>query len=272
MHATPHAPRAGTQSLRRAILLLREISTRQSGGFTLTELATQCGLDRSTTHRMLDCLTHEGLVSRPPGTRSYLLGPTVFELGLAAARRFDPSSACGAALRRLRDRTGDTVFLNVRSGHDAVCVGRIDGDAPPKALLIVVGARRSLVTSAGGAAMIVALPPPERRRVVRACLANLRRADAAHRAGITRMLQRSEAAGYGFNYDDITPGIAAIGVPIFDDEGVPVAAISVAAATRRLDERRRAKVLDLVAPEAAKLRGRLYPRLAAGPAGDPSGG
>ncbi len=45
------SPRPGTQSLRRAALLLRELSTRQSGSWTLTELATQCGLDRSTTHR-----------------------------------------------------------------------------------------------------------------------------------------------------------------------------------------------------------------------------
>ena len=41
------SPRPGTQSLRRAALLLRELSTRQSGSWTLTELATQCGLDRT---------------------------------------------------------------------------------------------------------------------------------------------------------------------------------------------------------------------------------
>lgn len=268
MIPTNRPPRAGTQSLRRAVLLLREISTRHSGGWTLTELATQCGLDRTTTHRMLEALTREGLVSRPPGTLKYLLGPMAFELGLAAARRFDPRAACAPALKRLRDRTGDTVFLNVRSGLDAVCVERLDGDNPSNALLIDVGARRSLVTSAGGAAIVVALPPAERTRVVRACLASLRRAGAAHRAGILRMLQRSEAAGHGLNFDDIAPGIAAIGVPILDDDGAPVAAISVAAATKRLDERRRAKILDLLAPEAARLRGRLEPRVVAD---DPAG-
>jgi DNA-binding IclR family transcriptional regulator len=251
------SPRPGTQSLRRAALLLRELSTRQSGSWTLTELATQCGLDRTTTHRMLEALTREGLVSRPEGTRSYLLGPVVFELGLAAARRFDPRLACATQLRRLRDRTGDTVFLNLRSGLDSVCIERLDGDAAPKALLVDVGARRSMVATAGGVAMIMALSPVERRRVTRACLGALRRADASHREGIARMLQRSEAAGYGLNCDDITPGISAIGVPILDERGTPFAAISVAAATKRLDERRRGKILDLIVPEAAKLHGRL---------------
>jgi DNA-binding IclR family transcriptional regulator len=253
------APRPGTQSLRRAALLLRELSTRQSGGWTLTELATQCGLDRTTTHRMLEAMTREGLVHRPEGTRNYLLGPVVFELGLAAARRFDPRIACAAQLRRLRDRTSDTVFLNLRSGLDTVCFERLDGDAAPRALLVVVGARRTMVATAGGVAMIMAMPPLERRRVVRACLSALRRADAAHREGIARMLQRSEAAGYGLNCDDITPGISAVGVAILDERGTPFAAISVAATTKRLDERRCAKILDLIVPEAAKLRGKLAP-------------
>lgn len=268
MTSTQRTPRAGTQSLRRASLLLRELSTRQAGGWTLTELATQCGLDRTTTHRMLDALTREGLVSRPAGTRVYVLGPMVFELGLAAARRFDPREACAPHLRRLRDRTGDTVFLNVRSGLDTVCIERLDGDAAPKALLVDVGARRTLVATAAGAAMIMAMPPVERRRVTRACLAALRRSDAGHRAGIARMLQRSEAAGYGLNCDDITPGISAIGVPILDAEGTPVGAISVATTTKRLDERRRAKILDLLVPEAAKLHGRLFAASRAGTSGD----
>ena len=253
---TNRLPRPGTQSLRRASLLLRELSTRLAGGWTLTELATQCGLDRTTTHRMLDSLTREGLVSRPEGTRTYVLGPATFELGLAAARRFDPRGGCAQQLRRLCDRTGDTVFLNVRSGLDTVCIERLDGDAAPKALLVSVGARRTLVATAGGVAVIMALPLAERQRVTRACLAALRRSDAGHREGIGRMLKRSEGAGYGLNCDDITPGISAIGVPILDAQGTPIAAISVASTTKRLGEHRRAKILDMLVREAAKLQGR----------------
>ena len=126
--------------------------------------------DAETRHMWTSAsaLTREGIVSRPEGTRSYLLGPVVFELGLAAARRFDPRAACERTLRRLRDRTGDTVFLNFRSGLDTVCIERLDGDAAPKALLVDVGARRSMVATAGGVAMLMALPPVERRRVTRA--------------------------------------------------------------------------------------------------------
>ena len=257
MRRTPDRPRAGTQSLRRAVSLLRELSTRLTGGWTLTELARQCELDRTTAHRMLDGLMREGLVSRHEPTRKYVLGPMAFELGLAAAPRFDPRAACEPHLRRLCERVDDTIFLSVRSGSDTVCVDRREGHIALKALVIDVGARRSLVATAGGIAVLLALAPTERRRLVTSCINRLRPADAAHRAGIRRMLERSEAAGYGLNCDDITPGVSAIGVAILDRAGAPVAAITVASTSQHLDEPRRRKVLDLVAREAAAMRGRV---------------
>ena len=252
-------PRQGTQSLQRAALLLRELSTRLSGGWTLTELATQCQLDRTTTHRMLDCLTREGLVSRQSRTRTYLLGPLAFELGLAAAPRFDLRIHCGESLQRLCERTGETVFLNALSGTDTVCLDRREGLVALKALVVEVGARRAVVASAGGAAILLALPGVERRRLVRTCLARLRRADAAHRAGIERMLARSEAAGFGFNCDDIIPGISAVAVPVIEGAGRPIAAITLATTSDRLDERRRRKMLDLLHAEAEKLGHSMHP-------------
>ncbi len=64
-------------------------------------------------------------------------------------------------------------------------------------------------------------------------------------------------ATQSFHECGVIGGISAIGVPILDEHGTPFAAISVAAATKRLDERRRTKILDLIVSEAAKLHGRL---------------
>ncbi|MGE0804953.1 MAG: IclR family transcriptional regulator [Burkholderiaceae bacterium] len=250
------ATRRGTQSLERAIGLLRELSTRLTGGWTLTELATQCGLDRGTAHRMLDCLIREGLVIRQPLNRGYLLGPLAFELGLAASARFDPRTACGPSLRLLVERSGETAFLNLRSGRDTVCVDRSDGPQTLKALAVEIGARRSLVASAAGVAILMALPAAERRVLTQSSLAHLRRADAAHRAGIGRMLRESEAAGYAVNRDHIIPGITAIAVPIGDRDGRPVAALTLAGISQRLNERRCGKLIGILAAEAEKIAAR----------------
>ncbi|MBL0290910.1 MAG: hypothetical protein IPQ15_09650 [Betaproteobacteria bacterium] len=139
-----------------------------------------------------------------------------------------------------------------------MCVDRREGGITLKALVVGVGARRSLVATAGGVAMLIALPSAERKRIAAECLARLRRSDTAHLDGIAQMLERSESVGYGFNCDDITPGISAIGVSMLN-RGRAGWRDNGGGDLERFDERRRRKVLDMLLPEVAKLRGRLLP-------------
>ena len=76
----------GTQSIERALLLLREIAAHNRTGSRLLDLATRTSLQRPTVHRMLKCLAHEGMVQQDPDTHRYYLGSMAFELGLTAAR------------------------------------------------------------------------------------------------------------------------------------------------------------------------------------------
>ena len=162
----------GTQSIERAVALLREISARGHFGWRLTDLADRCSLSKGTTHRMLMCLVRERLVKQRPNDRHYLPGPMLFELGLSlpelsALQNKAKSLACGAGKRR-----PSAAFLFFRSGDDFVCAER-EGSTDLKALTIFPGTRRPLATSAGGAAMLLDLPVPEARATARRNLASL---------------------------------------------------------------------------------------------------
>ncbi|QYY34008.1 helix-turn-helix domain-containing protein (plasmid) [Cupriavidus pinatubonensis] len=54
--------RSGTQSIQRAVLILRELASRDMAGWALHDLAARCGLDRATVHRIFKCLIGDGLV------------------------------------------------------------------------------------------------------------------------------------------------------------------------------------------------------------------
>src|SRR5215475_8259727 len=108
----------GTQSIERALLLLREIAAHNRGGSRLLDLATRTGLQRPTVHRMLKCLASENMVQQDGDTHRYYLGSMVFELGLTATPRFNLREMCHPALARIAEATGDTVFLTQRSGLD----------------------------------------------------------------------------------------------------------------------------------------------------------
>src|SRR5574342_23026 len=106
----------GTQSIERALTLLREIAAHNRGGSRLLDLSTRTGLQRPTVHRMLKCLVAEGMVQQDADSHRYYLGSMVFELGLTAAPRFNLREICHPALARIADATGETVFLTQRSG------------------------------------------------------------------------------------------------------------------------------------------------------------
>ena len=77
----------------------------------------------------------------------------------------------------------------------------------------------------------------------------------AREIAVRRMLRRSAELGYGLNFEDIIPGIAALGVPILS-RGMPVASLSLATTRAALDDGgRRAVLLDRLRREASKIEG-----------------
>ena len=144
----------GTQSIERALTLLREIAAHNRGGSRLLDLATRTALQRPTVHRMLKCLASESMVQQDPDTHRYFLGPMVFELGLTAAPRFNLREICHPALTRIAEATGDTVFLTHRSGLDSVCLDRREGTFPIKTFTLEIGMRRPLGVGTGSLAIL----------------------------------------------------------------------------------------------------------------------
>lgn len=245
----------GTQSLRRAVGLLRILSTHLVTGWRLSDLAERTGLDHATVHRMLAGLTAERFVTRVEDTRRYTLGPLAFELGIASSRYFALDHVAAERLKKLAAETRDIVFLNVRSGLDSVCIARYESHNALKAYAVEVGTRKPLILSAGGVAMIVQMPQVEQAEVERESLAAI---SESRQAAIRRMLRRSQRLGYGFNSEDLIPGIAAIGVAVHGPNGSPLASISIASPRDNLPKDRRLRLLERMREEADLLASQLH--------------
>ena len=104
----------GTQSLDRAVRLLREIAARAESGARLTDLIAATGFTKGTSRRLLAAMIREKLLEQDPRTRRYFLGPETFALGTVAADRFGPlhlrrGDASRAATQSLAKYSGDAV-------------------------------------------------------------------------------------------------------------------------------------------------------------------
>lgn len=214
--------------------LLRALSTAPVEGLRISDLVLATGLDRAKVDRIVRALCAEGLATRRRGEARYVLGPLTFELGLAASRQFPLAQIASESMERIASLTGDTCFLMVRSGQDAVCVDRREGNFPVKALTINVGDRRPLGAAAASLAMLMHLAEDEREAYIAANAERIRHYGMLTADVVRSMLARALDLGFALNHDNIVPEVSAVGVAIPARFGPPFAALSVSAVTSRM--------------------------------------
>ena len=220
----PETVRSGTQSIDRAARVLRNLAARGAVGWRLLDLADHCGLDRSTTHRILGGLLRARLAAQRDDRR-YVAGPLLFELGVSLRNHAAFQEACKAPLARLAKTLNGVAIVSLRSDDEFVCIAR-EGKALP-AMTIEVGTRRPLITSVSGAAIVVALPRAEARRIVAANLRELSRFDAQRLRSLRMMMRESEAAGYGISLGRVVANIGAVGFAVRIASGEPIGSVAI---------------------------------------------
>ena len=246
----------GTQSIERALMLLREIAAHNRGGSRLLDLATRTGLQRPTVHRMLKCLATENMVQQDGDTHRYFLGSMAFELGLTAAPRFNLREICHPALTRIAEATGDTVFLTHRSGLDSVCLDRREGTFPIKTFTLEIGMRRPLGVGTGSLAILSALPEDEIQRVVTANGPRLPEY-GLNSGALLGQVKRSQKLGFAMREVPGLAGVRSVGQPLRNQSGVAFAAISVSTIASRMSEKRAAEVAQLLKGESRQIERQL---------------
>jgi DNA-binding IclR family transcriptional regulator len=134
----------GAQSIDRAIGLLQLIAAHHAQGMALRELVAATGLDRTTVYRIASSLVRAGLVSRDAGSGAYALGVEAMALGLTSMQRAPLLAACVPAMKALARRSGEPVFLVVRSGDYSQCLHMEQGRLPIRGFAETVGNMRLL--------------------------------------------------------------------------------------------------------------------------------
>jgi len=220
--------------LHRAFSILRFLATKGSRGGALTDIARHVELPHPTTHRLLHQLISEGMVTQLDSERRYALGSLAFELGLSAAQQFDIRSLCRPILQRLALDAGDTAYLVLRSGPEAVCVDLQEGPTPIRVITLQVGSRRPLGVGAGGMALLAALPANEREDVLGTLQPQLDTDWGMSRDFLIASIEEAHRKGYTLIRNRVNAGVSAIGRHFTDATGRPIASFSVAAINERM--------------------------------------
>jgi DNA-binding IclR family transcriptional regulator len=222
----------GAQSIARAALLLRTLSTFGAQGAALMQISTLTQLPKATVHRILSAMLEEHLVERPWGTRNYRLGPEVYAFGMSVLNVFDIKTIAQPSFERLAQSTGETVYLGIRCGYDAVCLDKRQGHLPQNAEILQVNDRWPMGIGSFSLAILAHLPDDEIADIV--AFNRSRSLDDKSFSKMSISIQKTRKNGYALTKTRSSRGISGVAVPVFDRRRYPIGSLCAVSTLDRM--------------------------------------
>jgi DNA-binding IclR family transcriptional regulator len=216
------------------------------GPATLSELARETGVAKSTLHRVCSTMGKRGWIARDARSGQIELGPRIAWLA-----RVTPQSALTvvfhAVAARLVARHDETVCLTVLDGRESVFVAKEETTQPVR-LVTAVGSRLPAFASASGRVVLADLPEPSVADLYAGCELQTptgRRLDGLDE--LLEILRETRRRGYGENVDETALGLYCIAAPL-GPPGRVSAAITMCVPSGRMSPARKREMLpDLLA-------------------------
>jgi DNA-binding IclR family transcriptional regulator len=231
LNAVPRQGDGGSiQLIAKVAAILDAMTTRPE--LTVGDLSDLVGEPRSSLYRIIQSLEVHGLVESGSRRGTYRLGLKLLEYGGAVQNHFDIRHSALPLLESLLESTGESVFLCVRRGDSAVCIERLAGQRV-QILALQLGGALPLHTGAAPRALLAFEPEGEweaywdRQTADSPRLASFTDFTPVTKAALFEALGNARNAGLAISDQDVTVGVAALGVPILDRHGKPCASVSL---------------------------------------------
>jgi len=246
-------------SLNRAVMLLTAIARGSRKGSLLTELVARTDLPRPTIHRVLDTLIEVGWVQRDEQSSRFLLGRDLAGMGYSAISHHPIERVAHTELSALAERLRQTVYINIRSGLDTVCIGRHDSQSQIQIGKGHAGLRMPFGVSQNCLAMFSHLSQEEVRQVIEINMSRYHRIEGFDENGYHQAVANALTNGYG-TFDNIILDrtTSGFGVAICDMVGYSVAAIGTTYISGWLSEEQQRSCLQQLRDAARNIELSLF--------------
>jgi DNA-binding IclR family transcriptional regulator len=231
---------ASSQTLQRGLMILRILTRHGAKGMRIHEIEKKSKLNKTTAMRLTKTLVSENFLVHDARTKTYTLGPESYAVGLAAEPRYGLQRLAEPHLRKLSLETGDCVLFSIIHGVEWVCLSIFDGATPIPPQTLKPGDHYPLGAGSAGLAMLAFMSKDEQEKIIAKNKPKIQSEfPHANVSEIDQELKEFKAQGYSFIPGSLVQGYWALGVPLLDSKGIPLAAISLVTSEDRLQLSRR---------------------------------
>ena len=226
--------------------------TRQTPRLTMTQIAGQVGMNKSTVHRLLGTLEKKRFVQRDPATGLYQLGIRLLQMAYLTLEQNNLRQHAAPFLRHLCEQHRETITLSVLDEADVVFLDVIESPQRVK-LAASTGQRLPAFATAAGKAILAHLPEQAVNKVLGHGMQLFTSQTIQSLEVFFNALQQARQMGFAISEQEYEDGINAVAAPIMDPNGLPIAAVTVAGPAYRLPRERMSAIGPSVVATAKEI-------------------
>lgn len=235
------------KSIEKALDLLELLSDNKKE-MGITEINRELNMGFSTIHRILTTLKYRGYIVQNQQTSKYMLGTKLFILGCKVQNTTNLIRVVTPFLQRLSQNTNETINFAILEGREAVYLFKIESKEMLKAG-IEVGTKVAAHCTSLGKVLLAFLPeqefmmlyPNENEKLPTFTPKSISSAEE-----LKKCLKKTKKQGYAIDEEEFKIGVNCLGVPIINNEGKAIAAISISGPVSRFSLFKMEKVKSML--------------------------
>lgn len=196
------------------------------------EISKRLGIHKATASRILLTLVREDFLRQDPQTKKFKLGRNALLIGRSAIDSLNTELVALSEkhLDELAENLKETVLLTKVIGKKSIIL-YVAREKRAVRIIRSIGERMPVLVSSGGRAILAFLKDPTGWNMSE---------------GMKREIKKIRENGYALNNAEGALGITSIGVPIFNTEGAPVAAVVVTGPGGRMQGAANADIVEKI--------------------------
>jgi DNA-binding IclR family transcriptional regulator len=201
----------------------------------IAEIAALVKLPRPTVSRLVNTLAYAGYLEKTLFSGKYRLGIKLFHLGTLVEPRVDLAQVAAPVIRRLRDETGETSYLDVLQEGNRVCILSFESNKSLRTI-VPVGQRSPLHAGADSRVLLAFLEPYELEQVLAGELTPFTSRTITCPLALSKVLAKVREDGYAISFGESVAGVVAVAFPVWDKENKVIAGVAVSCPEQRADK------------------------------------
>lgn len=211
--------------------------SKEKPNLSLTEIAEQVGMHKSTIHRLLATLESKHFIIRDKSSGMYQLGFLFLEFASIMLHGLDVQRWALPYLQQLSLESGETVDLAVLNDDHVVYLQVVESSQRIK-IAAAVGEQLPVYCTATGKAFLAYLSEDQVRAILNRGMTKFTEQTLLTQEELFKNLSEIRERGYAISEQEYERDINAVAAPIMDATGHPVAVIAIVGPSYRMSRER----------------------------------